>query len=170
MFSLVFILQFTKSNGYDGTRGLTGVGVIGDTNQGCQCQCFDPTLGIKNQTSSGFVYIRSTLDLLKKNKNMAAFCPPGHTYTRMAALPNYQYYWKKILFKFAVVLNWTHIWPIVVSYFFKEIDPGVLDRFGNTAWKGMFVEKDQKNGAGKVHSSTYNMALIVKILICQVRN
>ena len=91
MFSLVFILQFTNSNGYDGIRGLTGVGVIGDSDQGCQCQCFDPNLGIKNQTSE-FIYIRSTLDLLKKNKNMAAFCPSGYTYTRMAALPNSQYH------------------------------------------------------------------------------
>ena len=59
MFALIFyfILQLTKSNGYDGKRGLTGVGIIGETDPGCQCQCFDPHLGIKNQ-SSEFVYIQ----------------------------------------------------------------------------------------------------------------
>ena len=96
MLALLFILQFTKSNGYDGTRGLTGVGVIGDTDQGCQCQCFNPNLGINNQ-SSEFIYIRSTLDLLKKNKNFAAYCPSGYTYTRMAELPNWKHYWTKTL-------------------------------------------------------------------------
>ena len=87
MLALLFILQFTKSNGYDGTRGLTGIGVIGDTDQGCQCQCFDPNLGFRNQ-SSEFIYVQSTWHLSKTNKAMRTFCPSGYAYTREPVLPN----------------------------------------------------------------------------------
>ena len=87
MLALLFILQFTKSNGYDGTRGLTGIGVIGDTDQGCQCRCFDPNLGFRNQ-SSEFIYVQSKWHLSKTNKAMRTFCPSGYAYTREPVLPN----------------------------------------------------------------------------------
>ena len=94
MFVLVFILQWTKSIGFDGTRGLTGVGIIDNPDQrfdnpnpGCQCQCFDPNLGIRNQ-SSEFIYVQSTWHLSKTNKDMATFCPSGYAYTREPVLTN----------------------------------------------------------------------------------
>ena len=90
MFALIFyfILQLTKSNGYDGKRGLTGVGIIGETDPGCQCQCFDPNLGIKNQ-SSEFVYIHFNW-IKTRHKDIATFCPPRYAYTRKAVFPNWQ--------------------------------------------------------------------------------
>ena len=88
MFALVFILQLAKSSGYDGTGGLTGIGVISDTNPGCQCLCFDPNLGIKNK-SSEFIYIQANW-ILQRPKDIATFCPPGYAYTRKAVLPNRQ--------------------------------------------------------------------------------
>ena len=150
MLALLFILQFTKSNGYDGTRGLTGIGVIGDTDQGCQCQCFDPNLGFRNQ-SSEFIYVQSKWHLSKTNKAMRTFCPSGYAYTREPVLPN--------LAIFAETFCW--IWIIDDAKIVHLGKNGIL-KIENlvTLQKGMCVELELKNGEVK---DWYNMALTVKI-------